>query len=119
MAFQRAVILTIWKTKDSDGEVDGIQLVFRIHDNAFSETLDIPYLVTGEEFESLPAGVAAKKAALIAIIKREAKDRYAEWKEQILQRPKAPIIGDPFTDLGLVEITDFIGAAPSKTGILP
>lgn len=114
MAFQKAVPLTIWKTKNSDGEVDGIQLVFRIHDNAFSEILDIPYLVTGEEFESLPTGVAAKKAALVAIVKREARDRYAEWKQQILERPKASIIGDPFTDLGLVEITDFSGAAPPK-----
>lgn len=110
-AFVRAVVVDIVKIRDSAGTVTGIRAVVRMYDDAILHPEPFEYTLTGPEFSALPAGAAAKRAALVAILKRETQTRHAAWIARETAKPQLPLQGDPSTDLGLTEITTFTGAA--------
>jgi len=111
-AFVKAVVTELHQVRDADSVVIGIRFAVEIHDDATTETEFFSYTVKGAEFESLPAGAAARKSALIAIIKRETRQAYERWTAQRAARPKPALVRDPLSDLGAKEITTFTGEAP-------
>jgi len=115
MSFVSAKILTLRLVKDSAGTVTGIRMLVEMHDSVLTETQNFIYVITNSEFAALPASGTARKTAIVAIIKREAKNEYAKWIAAVAARPKPSIVRDPLTDLGVTEITDFVGAAADKT----
>lgn len=110
-SFTRATIVAVEKVRDNAGATTGIKLLVRMTDSAIAQPYVFEYTLTGPEFAALPTGATAKKAALVAILKREAQAQHAAWIARELAKPQNPLPGDPVTDLGVTEITTFTGAA--------
>lgn len=111
-AFQKATVVGVRKIRDSAGTVTGLEFLVRLHDDAIATPEVFEYVLTGPEFAALPAGAAAKRAALIAILKRESEIRYNAWIARLAAQPQPPLVSDPLADLGANEFTTFTGAAP-------
>lgn len=90
-----------------------------MYDSSITNPEGFEHTVTGAEFAALPAGAAAKSAALLAIVKRETQAQHAAWVARIAAKPQPPVPGDPATDLGVIEITNFTGAAVPFPGPTP
>jgi hypothetical protein len=111
MAFQKATVIELHQIRDANSVVIGIRLAVELRDDTTTEMESFVYIIKGTEFTSLPTGVAAKKAALVAILKREAHKAYDRWIAQIATRPKPVVVRDVLSDLGTNEITNFTGEA--------
>ena len=80
MAFQKAVLLNIAKEKNTGGSVIALDFHIQIYDTAVAnQCRSFSYKIAGSEFTFLPAGAAAKKAAIKTILKREVKAVHAQW----------------------------------------
>lgn len=112
MAFLKGIIVLVTKIRNSASQVTGLRFAVEMHDDSTSETYNFAYVVTGAEFTGLPAGAAAKRAALLAILKREAHKEYDAWVARRAVQDAPPLVSDPATDLGTNEFTTFTGEAP-------
>lgn len=112
MAFVRAVVTSLHQVRNVGGTVVGIRFVADIYDDTTTEVESFSYGIRDDEFTSLPTGTAAKKAALVAIVKRETHIAFDKWVFERAIRPAAPIVRDIVGDLDTNEITTFNGEAP-------
>lgn len=110
-AFLSATVTDLARVRDSGGTVTGISFTLLLRDDAITEQVSCGYLITGTEFSGLPVGVAAQKAALIAIAKREGHFCYNRWIAERTARAQPPQIRDPLTDLGATSFSSFAGEA--------
>lgn len=108
MAFQRATINNLLQVRDAGGTTVSIRFDLVISDDGTSERASVSYVLTPSEFAALPGSGAARRNAIIAIIKREAHKAHTAF----IARPQTPTTRDPQTDLGVTEITDFVGESP-------
>jgi len=108
MAFQRATINNLLQIRDSGGATISIRFDLVISDDSTAERTSVSYTLTPAEFIALPGSGAARRTAIIALIKREAHRAHTAF----IGRPQVPQTRDPQTDLGVVEVTDFVGESP-------
>lgn len=113
MGFQRADITTLTIRRDGANDPLGVHFTVTIRDDATAETKECGYLIQGDELAALPASGAARRAAIIAIIKREVKQVFQEWVKDRQARVVTNEVRNVNTDLGTTQITNTDVANPA------
>lgn len=114
--FVSATVIELQLVRDTAGVVTGISFILLLRDDATPEVKRCSYVISGNEFTTLPVSAVPKKAALVAIAKREGHICFDAWVTERAARAQTPIVRDPLTDLGVTSFSSFTGeAAPLPT----
>ncbi len=113
-AFSGADITELVQERDEGGTVIAIRASVTLHDDATTETTSFTYRIAGAEFSQLPpAGQPAqRRAAVIRILKREARRVFDIWVRDRQARVATVDVRDPVADLGVAALTNTDTANP-------